>query len=215
MPTGGFGTIFIFSFVASFGAVISPGPVSAAIITEAPRRGWRVGTLVALGHTALELGMVLVISLGLASGLAGTGAQRVVATGGCLILAWIGVQYLSGALRGRYRLPDPDQAAPLRSARSMVMLGVFTTISNPFWYAWWVTVAAGYLSQAQIAGGLAIPAFYLGHITADYAWDTALAGATQAGSRWLNPRSYRTMILITGVFMLYLAVVFLKTAIEL
>jgi threonine/homoserine/homoserine lactone efflux protein len=149
------------------------------------------------------------------AGLAGISAQRLVAAGGCMILTLIGLQYLIGAMQGRYRLPEPDQAAPARSAGSMIVLGVLTTISNPFWYAWWVTVAAGYLSQAQLAGGLAIPAFYLGHITADYSWDTALAGATQAGSQWLNPRRYRMLILVTGAFMLYLAFLFLKTAIEL
>lgn len=215
MPTSGPGVIFLFSFFISLGAVVSPGPVSAAIISEAPRQGWRVGTWVALGHTSLELGMVLAISIGLAAGLASPAAQRLIALGGSLILAWIGVRYVSGAWRGTYRLPEPEQQATARSSDSLVTLGILTTVSNPFWYAWWVTVAAGYLAQARQAGVIAIAAFYLGHITADFTWDTALAGATQAGARWLNPTSYRALILLTGVFMLYYAVVFMKTGINL
>jgi len=215
MPGGGFAAIFIFSFLASFGAVISPGPVSAAIISEAPRQGWRVGPLVAAGHTALELLLVLLIGVGLASGLAGLTVQRVIAGAGGLLLGFIGLQYMLGALRGRVSLPRPDESAPARSALSLVTLGAATTVSNPFWYAWWVTVAAGYLGQAQELGGLAVAGFYLGHISADFAWDSGIAYATQAGARWLNDTRYRLLILLTGLFMIYLAAIFLQTAVRL
>lgn len=70
MPTNSLLEVFVFAFVVSFGAVISPGPVSAMIVTEAPRQGWRIGPLVACGHTLLELLMVLLITFGLSVGMA-------------------------------------------------------------------------------------------------------------------------------------------------
>jgi threonine/homoserine/homoserine lactone efflux protein len=212
MPSGGFATIFAFSFLISFGAVVSPGPVTAAILSETPRRGWRVGPLVAAGHTALELGMVLLIGFGLSSGMAKAGVQRAIAAAGGLLLGFIGMQYLYGVFRKRIQLPRPDEMTANRSALSIFSLGAVTTISNPFWYAWWVTVAAGYLSQAQAQGGLAVLGFYLGHISADFAWDSGLAYAAHAGARWLTDRRYRLLILLTGLFMIYLAALFLRSA---
>ncbi|MGD8864864.1 MAG: LysE family transporter, partial [Anaerolineales bacterium] len=84
MPTDNLAAVFIFSFLVSFGAVVSPGPVSAAIVSESPRQGWRVGPLVAAGHTGLELIMVIVISLGLSAGMASPLIQRLISFGGGL-----------------------------------------------------------------------------------------------------------------------------------
>jgi threonine/homoserine/homoserine lactone efflux protein len=94
----------------------------------------------------------------------------------------------------------------------MFLLGIGTTVSNPFWYTWWVTVAAGYLAQARELSLLAVGVFYLGHISADFAWDTALSVTTSAGSRFLTDQRYQTLIILTGLFMVYLGIVFLRSA---
>jgi len=94
----------------------------------------------------------------------------------------------------------------------LIGLGILTTASNPFWYAWWVTVAAGYLAQAQALGQAAVGAFYIGHISADFAWNTTVAAATSAGRRWLTGGRYRILIAVMGTFMGYLGIRFLLTA---
>jgi threonine/homoserine/homoserine lactone efflux protein len=212
MPTDSLVAIFIFSFLASIGAVVSPGPVMAAIVTEAPRQGWRVGPFVALGHTLLELVIVVLLGMGLTLGLASPPVRKVIAIAGGILLIFIGSSYLIGTWRGHIRLPQADSSAPERSLLSMILLGVGTTISNPFWYTWWVTVAAGYLAQARQLSLLAVGIFYIGHISADFAWDTTLSVATSAGSRFLTDRRYRGLIVLTGIFMLYLGIEFLLSA---
>jgi threonine/homoserine/homoserine lactone efflux protein len=212
MPTDSLAAVFIFSFLVSIGAVISPGPVTAAIVTEAPRHGWRVGPLIALGHTSLELIVIMLLGLGLSYGLASPLARKVVAIAGGLLLFFIGGSYLLGAARGTIKLPQPELSSPSRSRGALVMLGMGTTISNPFWYTWWVTVAAGYLAQARELGLLAVVVFYIGHISADFAWDTTLSSITSAGTRYLTDKRYRLLILITGLFMLYLGIAFLLSA---
>lgn len=211
MPTDSLAAVFAFSFLASFGAVVSPGPVSAAIVTESPRQGWHVGPLVASGHTALELIMVVLIFFGLDAGLAHTPIQSLISLGGGLLLLLIGMIYIIQALRGSISLPPPDSDAPPRSKLTLLGLGALTTISNPFWYTWWVTVAAGYLAQASELGLSAVIAFYIGHISADFGWDTALSLASYAGTRLLTDRRYRILIVFTGGFMLYLGWIFLRS----
>jgi threonine/homoserine/homoserine lactone efflux protein len=210
MPTQNIFLVFIFSFVASFGAVVSPGPVSAAIVSEGPRQGWKVGPLVATGHSLLEAIIVILLAYGLRSGLASQSLQQTIALLGGIILLWIGGSYLYGVWRGRIHLPRPQSDEPSRSPLSLVGLGIFTTLSNPFWYTWWVTVAAGFLTQAQSLGIWGPITFYVGHISADYFWDTFLASAVSLGGRWLNDRRYQALIVITGGFMIYLGISFLR-----
>lgn len=214
MPTDSLLAIFVFSFGLSIGPVISPGPVSAAIITESPRQGWRVGPLVATSHVALELVIIALLAAGLSAGMASPQVTRVIAVAGGVVLLYIGLRYLYGAWSGAMRLPDPELNQPRRSPGSLLALGVFTTVSNPFWYAWWLTVAAGYLAQAAPLGPVAPVAFFLGHISADYAWDSLLSSMTSFGGRWLTDRRYKLLILLTAAFMMYFGFTFLRTGLS-
>lgn len=211
MPTDSLLSVFAFSFLLSIGAVVSPGPVSAAIVTESPRQGWRVGPLIAASHVSLELLIVLLLGAGLAAGMGSPSVRRLIAVAGGVVLLLIGATYLHGALTGRMRLPDPDREQPRRSTINLLSLGVLTTISNPFWYAWWLTVAAGYLVQASPLGAAGPAAFFAGHMTADFAWNSFLSTMTSYGGRWLTDRRYRALILLTAGFMAYLGLVFLRT----
>ena len=187
---------------------MSPGPISTTIVSQAPRRGWIVGPLVAVGHSFLELVMVFLITLGLGTVLSGQGAQIGIAFVGGLLLAWMGASMLLGVWRGRIRLPGPEEGRAALSSGQLVGLGLVATVSNPFWYAWWVTVAAGYLAQAQAVSLPAVLAFYTGHITADFAWDSVLSAVVGGGRRWMTDGVYRVLILACGAFFLYLGWVF-------
>jgi hypothetical protein len=76
-----------------------------------------------------------------------------------------------------------------------------------------VTVAAGYLAQAQAVSVAAVLAFYTGHITADFAWDTVLSAVVGGGSRWMTDGVYRILIFACGAFFLYLGWNFLSQGI--
>ncbi|MCZ6529818.1 MAG: LysE family transporter [Chloroflexi bacterium] len=214
MSTESLASVFLFSFVVAIAAVISPGPVTATILSESPRQGWRVGPLVAGGHSGLELLMVTLITFGLATVMSTPLARTIIGLLGGLTLLVIGGSYLYGAGRGTVHLPNPEQVSKPRSYSALFGLGVATTLANPFWYVWWVTVAAGYLAQAQAIGIATLAAFYFGHISADFAWDTFLSASASAGRRILTDRRYRALILVTGGFMIYLGVVFLVSALE-
>lgn len=212
MPTDSLVAVFGFSFAISFGVVISPGPVTAAVVTEAPRQGWLVGPLVAAGHALLEFLMLLLIFFGLSSALDSEIIRNSIAIGGGVLMLVLGFRYLHGAWRGRMHLPEPHEHAPLRSPGGLFSLGILTTLTNPFWFAWWITVAAGYLLQAKALGLAAVVTFYLGHESADLSWNTLLSTTTSAGRRWLTADRYQALIVVTGGFMIYIGMVFIKSA---
>ena len=209
LPTSSVLAIFIFSFVLALGAVISPGPVSAAIVTQASQRGWIVGPLVAMGHSFLELLIVVLITYGLTTTLAIPGIQAVIAVIGGILLLWMGGAMILDVGRKRIQLTHPAEIKPALNNQQLIRLGMVATASNPFWYAWWVTVAAGYLLQAQALSYSAVGAFYLGHISADFAWDTLLSTVIGGSRHWITPKIYSGLILVCGGFLIYLGVVFL------
>jgi threonine/homoserine/homoserine lactone efflux protein len=208
LPTTSLFAIFVFSFLVGAGAVVTPGPVSTAIVSQSPRQGWKTGPLVAAGHALLEFAIVVLIVLGLGAGLANPEIQRLIAVGGGGLLVWMGIMMLRAVRRGEMRLPGIDERQNPLSSGQLVGLGMLATASNPFWYAWWVTVAASYLAQAQALSTAGVAAFYLGHVSADFAWDTALSSVMGGGRRWMNDRIYRAIIVFCGAFFVYLGLSF-------
>jgi len=215
LPTTSLLAIFWFSFAVGFGAVVSPGPVSAAIVTHSPRRGWLAGPLVATGHSFLEFLIVVLIFYGLSTSLAHPNIQLVIAFMGGILLIWMGFTMIRDAWKNKALIDNPMNDQRVLSNRQLILLGVITTLSNPFWYAWWVTVAAGYLVEAQTLGIPAVLAFYFGHIAADYSWDTALSSIIGGGRKWITPAIYRILILVCGGFLIYLGVQFLLKGLSL
>jgi threonine/homoserine/homoserine lactone efflux protein len=212
MPTQSLLAVLGFAIAISFAAVISPGPVTAAVISEALRRGWLAGPLISSGHALLELVMCVLLAIGLTGALQQPLVRKAIALAGGALLLAIALRYLISAFQQKIRLPAPgDNSAP-RSAARLFSLGLLTTLSNPFWYAWWITVAAGYLTQARSLGLPALAAFFIGHVSTDYAWNTLLAVLVKRGSRFLDDRRYRWLIALTGAFMLYLAALFIHSA---
>jgi threonine/homoserine/homoserine lactone efflux protein len=195
--------LFAWSFSVAIGPVISPGAVSAAVVTEGARRGFRVGPLVSTGHALIELLMVGALALGMRQVLRYPFLVASIGVLGGLFLLWMGGSLGWGALRREFKLPQPGEGGDIQTNRSLIGLGVATTVSNPFWYLWWIGVGGGYVLAIQQDGLVALSAFYLGHIAADYAWNTFLASVVGSGRRWLSDRVYRGLLLTCGLFLVY------------
>jgi len=214
MPTESFFAVFFFSFSMAIGAVLSPGPVTTAIISQTPRLGWITGPLVSVGHAAIEFLMVVLITLGLSGILGAPPVQTGIALLGGLLLLWMGGEMFFNVIRGRMHLPAGSDEMEKASMGKMLSLGVVTSLTNPFWYAWWMTAAAVYLLQAKAVGWMPVASFYFGHISADFLWNTMLSTVIGTGKKWINDRVYAILISLCSAFLVYLAFQFLITGIN-
>ena len=205
--------LFAFSFVVGFGAVVTPGPVSTAIVTESARRGFIVGPLVATGHVLLEFIMVVLLALGVSSGLHTPPVIAAVSLLGGALLMWMGGRMVWGAVKGRLVLPKPGADFKVLSNRQLLGLGVAATLVNPFWYGWWLTVGTTYLAfpQVRALGLTGLLVFYFGHIAGDYLWDCILSGVVGGGRRWITNGVYKWVIVVCGAYLVYLGVIFFIT----
>lgn len=208
-------SLLVYAFVVGFAAVVSPGPVSTAIVTESARRGFAVGPLVTIGHVVPEFAMVMLLSLGLAAGLNTPMFTVVVALAGGALLLWMGGSMAWGAYQGTISLPKPDAPNRRLTNWQLLALGFLATVVNPFWYVWWVTMGTEYMARPEVSvlGFAGLIIFYFGHIAGDFLWNSILSGVVGGGRRWISDRLYRSLIVVSGLFLVYLGLVFVQSAI--
>lgn len=209
MPTDSFIAIFLFSFSLAVGAVLTPGPVTTAIISQSPRLGWVTGLLVSVGHALIELVIVVLITLGLSNVLGAPSVHIAIALLGGFLLLYMGSSMLIGAARGKMILPEENSTKEKLSYGRLLTLGVVTSLSNPFWYAWWMTVAAVYLLEAKTVGWMIVAGFYFGHISADFVWNLLLSTVIGSGKKMITNKVYSTLISLCAGYLIFLAIKFL------
>lgn len=82
---GTFGT----SFVIALSGALMPGPVLTVTISESSRRGFWAGPLIIAGHGILELGLVVLLLLGLGPYLRKDIVFGIIGVCGAIILIWM------------------------------------------------------------------------------------------------------------------------------
>jgi threonine/homoserine/homoserine lactone efflux protein len=152
--------------------------------------------------------------MGLSGVLGAPAVQTAIALLGGLLLLWMGGDMLLGALKGKLRLPEGGKVDEKLNYGKMMGIGVVTSLTNPFWYAWWMTAAAVYLLQAKAVGLMPVLGFYFGHISADFLWNTTLSTAVGGGKKLITKNVYTGLISVCSLFLIYLAVKFLMAGIN-
>lgn len=191
------------SFLVGLSGAVSPGPLLAFDIRESMRKGFWAGPALSLGHSLLELAVVLALVLGLGRFFQGSDARAFIGVAGGLFLLWMAYGMFRHPARG---MPDLSrQALAQRSGglRSPLLGGTLVSLSNPFWFVWWMTVGAGLLFRyyPDPLGPAGVAAFYVGHILADFAWFSGVSFGVASGRRWLKRPLYVGIILACGAFL--------------
>ncbi len=206
------------SFVMALSGALMPGPLLTYTIArtmQTPRRGYLVGAWVIAGHALLEAALVTGLALGVAQFLRVPLARRIIGTVGALFLGYMGVGLVLEAVRARRRA-DPAAAAavqpvqpvqPVQSSPAArmhpVLAGVLVSLSNPYWWVWWVTVGAATLIRfdASLANWWVLLAFFVGHEAGDLAWYLLVSTAVHVGRRSLSGRVVDVLLAGCGVFL--------------
>jgi threonine/homoserine/homoserine lactone efflux protein len=204
--------MFLSSLLIAYSGALMPGPMLTVVVTETPRQGAKAGPLVVLGHAILELTLLILLVVGLGPILKHQSVQAVLQIAGGLMLVWTAASMIVALARRRVSI-DWTGGSGGGKART-VLMGIVSSLANPYWTIWWVTIGLGLLTKAYALGIAGLVAFYLGHITGDLTWYSLVSGAIAAGKRFITPRVYRTMVAIAAAFLLVLATWFLTSGIR-
>ena len=194
--------LFLNSFVIGFSGAMMPGPLLAVDLAETPRHGWRTGPVITIGHAIAEIGVVVVLAFGVAAIASHPAVARTIGVVGGLALLLMGGTMAYDTLRKRisYDVAASGKPAGYRLAGK----GLTATLSNPYWFVWWVTVGLALLVKAQEFGWIGPVVFYFGHILSDLVWYTVVSVLLWNGRKLFMGTGLKVLLLICAVFLVYL-----------
>lgn len=213
--------IFGQSFLVGLSGAVAPGPLLTYNIQLTCKKGFWIGPKLVLGHAILEAILILGLILGLGRFIQLPAVRIIIGVLGGLMLIWMGYDLaFKESRKGRIALPEVAVTAETPSAKGMtdlnpVLAGIVISISNPYWLMWWVMVGLAMITQALNLGWVGVGCFYIGHISADLGWYSLISGALAKGRRFLSDRIYRWLLFICGLFLIFLALVFIYDALDL
>ena len=84
----------------------------------------------------------------------------------------------------------------------MVLAGVWTSISQPYFLIWWAAVGSAMAVAAmEKVGYWGVATFYVGHVLADATWFIFVAATVGAGRRALSETGLRRLHALCGVLL--------------
>ena len=200
--------IAVGSFVAAFSGALMPGPVLAITLAGSRRHGFWFGPLVALGHSLVELPVVVLLALGLLTVLDNRWVIAAIGCVGSVAMAWMAV----GLLR-QTRHAEGEAAEDVGPRIGGAGSGILATIANPYWYLWWISLGAVLMAGTAAAGWLGVAVFFIGHISADFACCGAASLGVAKGRRYLEGRVYKGLLMVCAVILFAMAARFLLLAV--
>ena len=182
--------VLLASFAVGLTGAVSPGPMSASILGMSHRKPLLSTLGLVAGHGMLEAFIIVGIIYGLRTLPFQTGISIL----GSAVIVVLGVMQF---------LAEPEKR-PARTddARTPFITGIILTLSNPYWWIWWLTFGAGFLALQP-----AYAAFFVGHISADLVWFGILAFTAAKGAALLGER-YRWVVKGSGVAMAAFGILF-------
>jgi threonine/homoserine/homoserine lactone efflux protein len=215
MSFGELWVVFSLSFVMSLSGALMPGPLLTYTIARTlrtPRRGWLIGARVIAGHAALEGALLCGLVLGVMEFLHAPLAAKVIGVLGAVLLLYMGYGLIRETIRGKgielaeagtpaaSPAADAPASAPRGSFASRlhpVLAGAVVSMSNPYWWIWWVTIGSAFMLRFDIgfAKWQALLAFFIGHELGDLGWYSAVSVILHLGRRSI-PRGVTSGILL-------------------
>ena len=203
-------TIFCTSFILALSGALMPGPLLTVTISESSRRGGMVvGPLMILGHSLLELALVIALGFGLAPILMRDDVFIFVSFCGGAVLLWMGTSMLRSLSALSLEI-QPDNAI----SKNLVLTGILLSAVNPYWLIWWTSIGLGYIMYSMKFGFMGVAAFFFGHILADLTWYWLVSIGVAKGKHFFSDNLYRRLIGGCAVFLLVFSCWFLYSGIN-
>ncbi len=191
----------------SLSGVMMPGPVFAVTVARGRSSPW-AGSLVALGHGAIEFPLMALVAWGLASFFQERLVQIAIGLVGGAMLVWMGY----GLLRSRPEQEGNPETLGVRQATPF-LAGLTTTAANPYFFLWWATVGAMLLARGLTFGLWGLLAVAVTHWTCDLAWDSLVSLLTFHSRRLWTPLVHRLVFGACGLLLIGFGIYFAVGAI--
>lgn len=211
----GFGAQVVFT---SASGVISPGPLFFANLVYGSKQGIYSGIKMALGHTIVELPLIIILASGLSTFSSITTSNLVSKlislSGGIVILVFSAVQIVAflkkknGEKKNIYFNTD--------NKKDPFIIGSILSALNPFFILWWLTAGLKLISDSLDLYGFAmgIVVVFSFHIWMDYSWLAVTAHLISRGTLIFRSKYYPILLLALNAALIYYGISFIVTGLN-
>ena len=184
--------------IVSASGALAPGPLTAATATAGLKKGWRAGIETSIGHTIVELPLVILLSVGFITLLKNPEAHFWLGLLGSVFLLYFGIITMKESFSKREAKCESRTPTP-------IITGIVLTALNPYFLAWWIGIGSSLIPLAiGKAGWFGIGILYIFHVWLDYAWLSFIAAISSLGR--LKTTVYRIILFALGSMVIYLGV---------
>jgi threonine/homoserine/homoserine lactone efflux protein len=205
--------VFLQSLLIGYSGAVMPGSLLAYTIDKSFKRGAKTGILVSVGHSLLELLVVVFLLLGAAKYLGSHIVSTIIGILGGIILLYLG----TSMIRESFKIKSPvdmETNAPDRHG-NLIIGGIVLSASNPYFIIWWAVIGLGLVTSAFTAYGLpGVVTFYFGHILADITWYSFVSIILSKTKKFISTKVYRIIIFVLGLFLVTFGVRFVVYALK-
>ncbi len=190
---------FSIGFTIALSGALIPGPLLAFITMKTLNSGPKSGSLAAIGHIIVEIGIVSLIAFGLGTFLKSQIFTLSIGTVGGILLLGLGLSILR-----RIREPEKGTKEIAGGKHHPITGGIlFSTIFNPSVALWWMTVGLATLTSAIRETGVIGGGFWLaGHFSADIGWFSSMSYSIHKGKRIIGSKFYRGLLIACSLTLL-------------
>ncbi len=198
----------ILVIIISASGVMSPGPLFAANITYGLREGVKSGIKIAIGHSIVELPLVILLGIGVFSLEIFPEFRTIISIFGAITLfVFAGIQIKTILKKNKNISVKPKQGP--------IVTGILLSALNPFFIVWWLTIGFKLISDAMLIWAFAgILIVFVFHIWMDFAWLGITAFLASKSRKIISNRNYKIMILVLSLTLIYFGITFLIDAIS-
>ena len=193
----------ILVIVISASGVMSPGPLFATNVVYGLKEGTRAGIKIAIGHTIVELPLVIMLGIGVFSLELFPEFRIIISIFGAITLFVFAIIQIRKLFNGKESKLSNSKHGPL-------IAGIGLTALNPFFLIWWLTIGLKLISDAMIIWSfVGILIVFVLHIWMDFVWLGITAFLASKSSKILSNRNYKIMMTGLSLMLIYFGITFL------
>ena len=187
----------------SVSGVMAPGPMFAANVSYGLRYGARAGLKIAVGHTIVELPLVILLGIGVFSLEAFPEFRTAISIVGAITLFVFAFLQIRSVLR-----KNKDEY--VKTKQGPIVVGIALSALNPFFIIWWLTIGFKLISDAMLIWAFAgILVMFALHIWMDFVWLGAVAWLAAKSSKIISNRNYKIIMIGLSGMLIYFGITFL------
>ena len=189
--------------IISASGVMSPGPLFAANITYGLREGVKSGIKIAIGHSIVELPLVIILGIGVFSLEIFPEFKTIISIFGALTLFGFAALQIKTIVGKKKNILKKPKQGP-------IITGILFSALNPFFIIWWITIGFKLIPDAMMIWAfVGVLIVFLAHIWMDFVWLGLTAFLASKSKKIISNKNYKIIILGLSLTLIYFGITFL------